>query len=94
MPKIQIDNHTIEAKSGSALTEIAEKHPDLPLKFGCRRGKCGVCAVEVVEGRDFLTRKSADEEKTLSQKGFTGEQYRLGCQCAVNGSITLKTKGP
>ncbi|NGX58050.1 MAG: Ferredoxin-1 [Chlamydiae bacterium] len=92
MAKIEFENEniTVEIRDGSEFTELFDKNPDLPLKFGCRRGCCGVCAVEVVEGEDNLTKKSDQESETLLKKGLVGD-YRLCCQCAINGAVTIKT---
>jgi len=91
MPKIKIQDYKeMEVKAGSEFTEVYDQNPDLPLKFGCRRGQCGVCAIEVLEGCKHLTKKSEEECDTLQRKGLMGEQYRLSCQCAINGTIKIK----
>ncbi len=82
-------DQTIEAPSGSDLIKVCQKHPALPITFGCTRGECGVCAIAIVEGGEHLTQCSPQEKHTLKQKGL-GDGYRLACQCAVNGDILIK----
>jgi ferredoxin len=90
MPKIKFlkSDLTLEAPSGSDLIKICLKHPTQPIKFGCTRGDCGVCAISIVEGCEHLTQCSPKEKQTLKQKGHS-DGYRLACQCAFNGDITI-----
>lgn len=86
---LSCDMH-IETPSGSALKDVYEKNPSLPLKFGCRRGECGVCSIEITCGLDNLTKRSRLEEHTLKCKGLTAKNHRLACQCDLNGDIVIK----
>ena len=52
-------------------------------------GQCGTCIVEIVEGMENLSPRTAFEEKKLKQKP---ENYRLACQTIVNGPVSVKTK--
>jgi ferredoxin len=90
MPKLKFSCHGIEVSipSGTELLDTARKNPELPLKFGCTRGECGVCAVKVVAGMEHLTKCSKQEQETLQRKGL-GEDYRLACQCALNGDVEV-----
>lgn len=63
-------------------------YPHLPLRFGCRRGECGVCALYIVKGMRNLTKRTPEETKVLARKSLSSE-CRLGCQCAVNGDVTI-----
>jgi ferredoxin len=91
MPKIKFvrQDLQIDISSGSELTEIFNRHPHLPLKFGCRRGDCGVCVIKVVKGSEHLSKISAQEKLTLQKKRLNDNHHRLACQCAVNGDIEL-----
>jgi len=75
------------------LKRAHDLHPELPLKFGCRRGDCGVCAIRVVEGMENLTRRTKQEEIFMAKKKLPAE-YRLACQCSLNGGggITIGPK--
>lgn len=91
MPKILFRRQDVqqEVSTGTDLTTVQSLHAHVPLKFGCRTGQCGVCAIRIVEGAHNLTRKGPKEALTLSLKGLT-EDYRLACQCALNGDITVE----
>lgn len=52
-------------------------------------GQCGTCVVNVVEGADGLSPKTAFEERKLKRKP---ETYRLACQAMVNGTVRVETK--
>ncbi len=52
-------------------------------------GQCATCVVEIVEGMENLTPKTAFEERKLKRKP---ENYRLACQALVNGPVSVKTK--
>ena len=90
MPKITFVNKNIEIQvpEGSEFLEIHRRNPELPLKFGCTRGDCGVCAIQVLQGASHLTQESAKEKETLLRTG-KGSGYRLACQCAINGDLTV-----
>lgn len=78
------------AIDGSDLLSVQERHPYLPLKFGCKRGECGVCMIEMLSGQDHLTKLSPEEQKTLQRKNAK-ENCRLACQCALNGDIEINS---
>ncbi|NJN48909.1 MAG: (2Fe-2S)-binding protein, partial [Alkalinema sp. RL_2_19] len=52
-------------------------------------GQCGTCVVEVVEGLEHLSPRTAIEEKRFKNKP---DNYRLACQSMVNGPVSVKTK--
>ena len=52
-------------------------------------GQCGTCIVEIVEGMENLSEKTAFEQKKLKRKP---DNYRLACQTLVNGPISVNTK--
>jgi ferredoxin len=52
-------------------------------------GQCGTCIVEIVEGMENLSEKTAFELKKLKRKP---ENYRLACQTLVNGAVSVNTK--
>jgi ferredoxin len=52
-------------------------------------GQCGTCMVEVVEGLENLSPRTPFEERKLKKKPIN---YRLACQCLVNGPVSVKTK--
>ncbi|MEL6333993.1 MAG: 2Fe-2S iron-sulfur cluster-binding protein [Cyanobacteria bacterium J06626_26] len=52
-------------------------------------GQCGTCVVEIVEGMENLSPKTAVEERKLSKRP---ENCRLACQAIVNGPVSVRTK--
>lgn len=91
MVKIKFSNEKkeVEMCSGSEFLEIHGAHPDLPLKFGCKRGECGTCTIKILKGMENLTKMSAEEQETLRKKNCD-HHYRLACQCAVNGFVEIE----
>ena len=85
----QSENKEIEISGGSDFLEIFQKDSSLPMKFGCRRGECGVCAIRVDKGADNLSKCTSQEKATLGKKGLCDPNHRLACQCAVNGDVCL-----
>lgn len=86
--KFVSDQQSIDAPVGTELLKLYENHPHLPLKFGCCKGICGKCAIKVSAGMEHLTKLSEQEKATLLKKGLSSD-YRLACQCALNGSIEI-----
>lgn len=82
---------TIETSSGQEFLEVSAKNPNLPIKFGCRRGNCGICAIHVLEGAKNLTRQSTREIEILHKKKLDPAVHRLACQCAFNGDILISS---
>ncbi|ATS19633.1 iron ABC transporter substrate-binding protein [Parathermosynechococcus lividus PCC 6715] len=52
-------------------------------------GQCGTCIVEILEGMEHLSPRTAVEERKLRRKP---DNYRLACQTLVNGPVSVKTK--
>ncbi|MGD1853562.1 MAG: 2Fe-2S iron-sulfur cluster-binding protein [Leptolyngbyaceae cyanobacterium] len=52
-------------------------------------GQCALCVVEIAEGLDNLSPRTAIEEKRLKKRP---KNCRLACQTLVNGPITVVTK--
>jgi ferredoxin len=81
-------NVQIEIEEGAELLKVPEKSLSAPLRFGCRKGICGVCAIEIGAGEHHLTKQCPQEKRTLESKGYD-QKFRLACQCAVNGDVTI-----
>lgn len=52
-------------------------------------GQCGTCIVEIVEGMENLSPRTAAENRKLRKQL---ESYRLACQTLVHGPVSVKTK--
>jgi ferredoxin len=73
----------IEVANGEGVQEAAK---ELGVTFGCRKGVCGACVVEVLEGMENLSTKSGNEESFDLRA-----TDRMMCQCsATGGDITIK----
>jgi ferredoxin len=90
MPHIKSDDNQFseDVPYGSEWQQLAEYYENLPIKFGCRHGDCGVCRIKIIEGQENLTRMGPQEKKTLDLKQIP-EGWRLACQCAIKGDITF-----
>jgi ferredoxin len=60
---------------------------DLKVPFGCTIGKCGVCAVELLEGE--LAEPSRYEAAVLEGGGYP-PRARLACQARLVGDVVVK----
>ncbi len=83
MATIEMDGKTEEVKDGDPIKDACEK---LGVPFGCQDGACGVCNIEVLEGKENLT------ELTENEKVFGMTQdSRLACQCKIkSGNVKIK----
>jgi len=83
MATVEMDGNTEEVQDGEKIKDACEK---LGVPFGCEDGACGVCNIEIVEGKENLS-ELTDSEKTF---GMT-EESRLACQCRIKGgNVKLK----
>ena len=62
-------------EDGSQIKEACEK---LGVPFGCENGECGVCQIEIVEGKENLSEMN-EKEKVFS----ADNSHRLACQCKL-----------
>lgn len=85
----------VVASSGSNLrTKAMENQIDLYTMMGKMMscggyGQCGTCVVEILEGLETLSPRTAIEEKRFKNKP---DNYRLACQTTVNGRVRVATK--
>ncbi|MCE2982521.1 MAG: (2Fe-2S)-binding protein [Parachlamydia sp.] len=87
--KILTTGETYTIKTGSELLKAYQANPSLPFCFSCTHGRCGVCAIDVVEGDDHFSPRTKQEKETLSIKKL-GPSHRLACQCALLGDATIR----
>jgi len=76
MARLHLNDEVVELKDGSSIKEACE---EAGVPFACAEGVCGVCLVEVREGRENLS------EMTQEELDFLGETdgERLACQCKI-----------
>lgn len=63
------------------------------IPFGCRMGACGACVVKVIEGHEKLNGRDDEEEAFIDMLGYSGQEYRLACQCNLKGAVTIEVIG-
>ena len=89
------ENKEIEASIGSNLRfKAQENNIDLYTFMGkltqCGGyGQCGTCVVDVIEGTENLSPRTAVEEKMLRKRPSS---CRLACQTTIQGPISVETK--
>jgi hypothetical protein len=89
MSKITVTSsiETKVAEGDGSLLEVSYDN-DLPIPFGCQSGKCGICAVKVVDGK--LAEASRAEQAIL--EAFDCEAgVRLACQAHIAGDVALES---
>jgi ferredoxin len=88
MAKVSAYEWEKEIPGRFTLTEVKKDDPTFPVAFSCRAGFCGLCAVEIREGAENVSKPTLIETETL-KRVWQGRNYRLACQCSVSGSIVL-----
>jgi ferredoxin len=89
------ENKEIEASLGSNLRFAAqENNIDIYTLVGkltqCGGyGQCGTCVVDITEGSENLSPRTAVEEKMLRKRPSS---CRLACQTIIQGSASVETK--
>jgi 2Fe-2S ferredoxin len=82
--KIQLlQNHAtlnIQPIKGQLLLDAALQQGQ-NLNYKCRKGTCGVCTVQVLEGASFLCPTNQKEQKKLQTA--INDSYRLACQAII-----------
>ena len=92
----KVDQSVVAAAGANLRTKAVENGVDIYKFMGkltnCGGiGQCGTCVVEVIEGMENLSPRTAFEERKLKKKPAN---YRLACQVLANGpgDITIQTK--
>lgn len=93
-PVLTIDGKTLEVQKGSIMRTSVVKN-GLELYTGMAKltncggtGSCSTCWVDVKEGAENLSPRTAAEEKKGAKRPPT---YRMACQALVNGDVTVET---
>ncbi len=72
----------ITVEDGSPIREACKQ---LGVPFGCENGECGLCQIEVSEGKENLSEMN-DKEKMFSDD----DSHRLACQCKLkHGEVRI-----
>lgn len=89
------EKHDVSASVISVSAQSGEKvlaaglREEVPIRFGCAACRCGLCAVEVVDGNLL---KICDDEKRLLKRLriLDGEKVRLSCRaCVVDTDVKI-----
>lgn len=90
MPKVTFNqqNRSLNVTEGTELVRFPCLDPTIELKFGCRQGHCGTCAIKIIAGGNNLSPKTKQENETLHRLKL--DAYRLGCQCAIKGDVVIE----
>ncbi len=83
MAKVKTDDKEVEIKDGDSLVDVAEELGGI---IACSDGSCGVCKIDILEGKENLN----DVQECEKELGCKGNE-RLACQCKVKkGEVKIK----
>lgn len=85
MSTLTIKDLQISFPAGCDFLELCKQFPGIPIKFGCKQGECGTCAIKIIAGHHQLTKLT-----TLEKQRHLGPSIRLACQCGINGDATIE----
>ena len=90
MPSVLIlpDALTVDARDGENLLDAMKRH-GLSHTFGCRRGGCGVCKVELVEGTTHDDRPVASPVLSDAERE---EGIRLSCRAVPDTDVVIRLR--
>lgn len=88
--KFEDTGKVIQTAAGRRLVDICDEF-STHLLFGCRSAACGTCLIEVLDGQDVLSPVTEEEEVLIDALAEGNPRARLGCQCTVNGSVTIRS---
>lgn len=90
MPKLTLipEKQTIDIQEGTPLLEAVSNIP-ASIPYGCRRGSCGTCRVEIMEGAENLNPQTDAEKSFFLQCAHVADNERLACQVTVHGDVTV-----
>jgi 2Fe-2S ferredoxin len=85
-------NKTVEARAGMSILDIALEN-GIDLEHNCGGNcACSTCHVIVIQGMEYLTAKSFDEEDQLEDADGLTRSSRLGCQAKVLGDVVVEVR--
>ncbi|MFJ4193635.1 2Fe-2S iron-sulfur cluster binding domain-containing protein [Pseudomonas sp. NPDC089534] len=93
---LTITSHQLDFQlpSNSPFTDIEyEPGGKNVIPLGCRVGACGACLIKVSAGLETLSPRDSDEEAFIEVLGYSGEEYRLACQCVIRGEVAIEIIG-
>lgn len=78
----------INVENGQKLSEISADQSS-PIKFGCKKGMCGKCLVQINSGLSNVSGIESKEMETLDLIAKENGKARLACSFQVQGDINI-----
>ena len=83
-----------EAEIGSTILETNLEN-DIDHDNDCGGNcACSTCKVVVVSGQELLSEQQEDERDTLDAYGWDPDDFRLSCQCVIEGEGEIVIRFP
>ena len=76
----------IKKNKGKKILKIAKKN-NIKINAPCKKGKCGKCLVQIVEGN--LPEPTKNEIKSISSKKIE-KGYRLACESKIDDDAVIR----
>ena len=96
MASVRIRNldKSCEVETGGSLLDTSlDNGVDHPHDCGGNCA-CSTCKVVICSGAEFLSPQGEDERDTLDAYGWDPQDYRLACQCFVEGEGEIVIEMP
>ena len=77
----------VEVDEGTPLEEVCKEN-GWPIAFGCENGLCGTCIIQ--SDGNGLSEQTENEKQTLEMMMMNDGNFRLACQCKVEGDCTIE----
>ena len=96
MASIRIQNLDVshEAEVGSTILETNLENDVDHLNDCGGNCACSTCKVVVVSGGEILSEQQEDERDTLDAYGWDPDDFRLSCQCVLEGEGEIVIRFP
>jgi 2Fe-2S ferredoxin len=96
LPTIQIKDMDVVHKADVGIT-ILEANLDNDIEHPNDCGgncACSTCKIMVLSGEENLSEQNKDERDTLDAYGWEPDEYRLSCQCVIEGEGVVVIEFP
>ena len=90
MPKVTLQNQTIEVKAGTTILDMAIEY-DLPLEHVCGGCcACTTCRVVIKSGAENISKPEEDEAELIGSIDGIPGHLRLACQSKILGDFEFE----
>jgi ferredoxin len=76
----------IKKNKKKKILKIAKKN-NIKIKAPCKKGKCGKCLVQIIEGN--MPEPTKNEKKNISKKKLK-KGYRLACESKIDEDAVIR----